>query len=384
MGSTERVDAVLLRRSHVMRNVGIAIALTGLLIGSASRSDARVLWLVGLVTVGGVLAMLGLEGSLRRVAASLEANGVRVGDRFVALGATIRSGWIERGPEGSTVYLERGLHPSVRLEAHDDVEGRALLRALARDPSQSLVRFPSASRAAAIAGAVSGQLFAHGLVGQMHHAGARPLWFAVTSFLFFGPYLLWQYELSIGADGVLMTAPLRRKFIPFADIESAVVEDLGKVVMRTRTHGTVVHRLRPAAAEAAVEQIQTSMASIGPRSEPVRQQLRREGPSVHAWVSRLRALAGRGSYRAVGLVGDALWQVMGDPGASGSERAAAAVVVGSVATPEERVRLREAAARIASPEVRVAIERAAEASGEVDESDGDLAVALAAIDDAAR
>ena len=48
-----------------------------------------------------------------------------------------------------------------------------------------------------------------------------------------------------------------------------------------------------------------------------------------------------------------------DPGATGVERAAAAVVLGSVATPAERARLRDAAARMASPRVRVAIQRAA-------------------------
>ena len=354
-----------------MRNVGIALAVAGFFIGIASQGDARLLWLIGLVTAGGALALLGLEGSLRRVAASLEGDGIRVGDKVVALGETIRSGWIERGPEGSTVYLDRGLRPSVRLEAHDDSEGRALLRALARDPSQALVRFRSPSGAAVLAGAIPAQLFALG------HGDYRALIYVVSSFLVVGPYLLWQYEMSIGSDGVLMSAAVRRRFVPFADIESAVVEDLGKVVMRTRTHGIIVHRLRPAAAEAAVEQIQASMASIGPRSEPVRQQLRREGPNVQVWLRRLRALASRGSYRAVGLVGDALWRVMDDPGATGSERAAAAVIVGAEATPEERARLREAAARIASPQVRVAIQRAADATDE-----GDLAVALAAIDDA--
>jgi hypothetical protein len=371
MGAPERVDAILLRRSHVMRNVGIALAVAGFFIGIASQGDARLLWLVGLVTAGGALALLGIEGSLQRVAASLEGDGIRVGDKMVALGDTIRSGWIERGPEGSTVYLDRGLRPSVRLEAHDDSEGRALLRALARDPSQALVRFRSQSGVAVLAGAIPAQLFALG------HVDYRSLICVMASFLVVGPYLLWQYEMSIGSDGVLMSAAVRRRFVPFADIESAVVEDLGKVVMRTRTHGTIVHRLRPAAAEAAVEQIQASMASIGPRSEPVRQQLRREGPNVQVWLRRLRALASRGSYRAVGLVGDALWRVMDDPGATGSERAAAAVIVGAEATPEERARLREAAARIASPQVRVAIQRAADATDE-----GDLAVALAAIDDA--
>src|SRR5450432_227889 len=374
MGVPERVDAVLLRRSHVMRNVGVGIALAGFAIAVASHGDARLLWFVGLVTVGGALALLGLEGSVCRVSASLDAVGVRAGGEIVAPGDTIRSGWIERGPEGSTLYLDRGLRSAVRLEARDDTEAHALLRALSRDPSQALVRFSSASHAALIGGGVAGQLMAHGLLG---HGRPADLPFVATSLLAAATlFLITRFEMTIGSDGVLLAGPVRSRFVPFCDIESAVVEELGKVVMRTRTHGTIIHRLRPAAAEAAVEQIQSSMASIGVRSEPVRQQLRRDGPNVQAWLARLRALAGRGSYRVAGLVGDALWRVMDDPGATGSERAAAAVVVGAVATPEERARLREAAARIASPQVRVAIQRAADPTDE-----GELAVALAAIDD---
>ena len=357
-----------------MRNVGVGIALAGFAIAVASHGDARLLWFVGLVTVGGALALLGLEGSVCRVSASLDAVGVRAGGEIVAPGDTIRSGWIERGPEGSTVYLDRGLRPAVRLEARDDTEAHALLRALSRDPSQALVRFSSASHAALIGGGVAGQLMAHGLLG---HGRPADLPFVATSLLAAATlFLITRFEMTIGSDGVLLAGPVRSRFVPFCDIESAVVEELGKVVMRTRTHGTIIHRLRPAAAEAAVEQIQSSMASIGVRSEPVRQQLRRDGPNVQAWLARLRALAGRGSYRVAGLVGDALWRVMDDPGATGSERAAAAVVVGAVATPEERARLREAAARIASPQVRVAIQRAADPTDE-----GELAVALAAIDD---
>jgi hypothetical protein len=370
----ERVDAIFLRRSHGMRNVGIAIALAGFLLAFAIQGDMRLVSFIGLVTVGSALALLGLEGTRRRVAASLDAQGVWVDEKLVVGSRTIRSGWIERGPEGSNVYLDRGLRPAARLDAHDDVEARALLRALARDPSQSLVRFSSISPLAVLVGSALGQVFAHGLFGH----GRPPLLSFGASLALVVTFVIWKNEISIGADGVLLSGPVRRRFVSFADIESAVVEDVGKVVMRTRAHGAIVQRLRPAAAVAAVEQIQSSMASIGPHVEPMRQQLRREGPNVNAWLARLRTLAGRGSYRAVGFVGDALWRIMGDPGATGSERAGAAVVVGAVATPEERARLREAAARIASPAVRVAIERAADPSDE-----GELAVALAAIDEVA-
>src|ERR1019366_2172989 len=338
MGVPERVDAVLLRRSHVMRNVGVGIALAGFAIAVASHGDARLIWFVGLVTVGGALALLGLEGSVCRVSASLDAVGVRAGGEIVAPGDTIRSGWIERGPEGSTVYLDRGLRPAVRLEARDDTEAHALLRALSRDPSQALVRFSSASHAALIGGGVAGQLMAHGLLG---HGRPADLPFVATSLLAAATlFLITRFEMTIGSDGVLLAGPVRSRFVPFCDIESAVVEELGKVVMRTRTHGTIIHRLRPAAAEAAVEQIQSSMASIGVRSEPVRQQLRRDRPNVQAWLARPRAPAGRRADRLAPGAGrhparsrpDRRGRARGSPGSNrrhgGRERALSALVPG--------------------------------------------------------
>jgi hypothetical protein len=72
--------------------------------------------------------------------------------------------------------------------------------------------------------------------------------------------------------------------------------------------------------------------------------------------------------------------VVDDPGATGAERAAAAVVLGAAATPAERARLRDAAARMASPRVRVAIERVAAGAGAAgDHGDDELAMAMEAL-----
>jgi hypothetical protein len=360
-----RVDAVLLRRSNMLRGVGIVIGLVAILIGILGYGDTRLLWFIGLGTVGVTLAFLGHETIPRRVAASLGPDGVRVGTRLVATRRRIRSAWFERSHEASVVRLDRGIFPDIELEARDEAEAHRLLRAIERDPSQSVVRFPSLPRAVVGVAAVSGQLTAHVL-----SRGGHLTWLGLLSVLSFAwlmaaLLLLWRDETDIGSDGVLVSRPLRQRFIPFADIESATVEDVGKVVLRTRTHGTIVRRMKEPAARAAVEQIQSSMASLDERdggAESVRLQLRRDGRDgdVRGWLTRLRSLANRGSYRAVGILGEALWRVMDDPGATGSERAAAAVVIGAVATPAERARLREAASRMASPQVRIVIQRAAD------------------------
>lgn len=356
---------MLLRRSNRLRGVGIAIGLVAILIGILGYGDTRLLWFVGLGTVGVALAILGHETIPRRIAASLGADGVRVGRRLVATRRRIRSAWFERSHEASVVRLDRGILPDIELEARDEAEARSLLRALERDPSQSVVRFPSFSRAVLYLAMVSGQFMAHVLF-----RGGRLTWLELVSvlgsaWLMAVLLLFWRDETDIGSDGVLVSRPLRQRFIPFADIESATVEDVGKVVLRTRTHGTIVRRMKEPAARAAVEQIQSSMASLDAGdgiAESVRVQLRRDerDGDVRGWLTRLRSLANRGSYRAVGILGEALWRVMDDPGATGSERAAAAVVIGAVATPAERARLREAASRMASPQVRIAIQRVAD------------------------
>jgi hypothetical protein len=356
---------VLLRRSTRLWAVGMAIGLVAILIGVFGYGDTRVLWFIGLGTVGATLAFLGRETIPRRVAASIGPDGVRVGTRLVATRRRIRSAWFERSHEASVVRLDRGILPDIELEARDEAEAHTLLRALERDPSQSVVRFPSFSRAVIGVAAFSGQLMAHvfSRSGHLTWLGLLSAW--GSGWLMAALLLLWRDETDIGSDGVLVSRPFRRRFIPFADIESATVEDVGKVVLRTRTHGTIVRRMKEPAARAAVEQIQSSMASLdeGDRgSESVRLQLRRDerDGDVRGWLTRLRSLANRGSYRAVGILGEALWRVMDDPGATGSERAAAAVVIGAVATPAERARLREAASRMASPQVRIVIQRVAD------------------------
>jgi hypothetical protein len=360
-----RVDAVMLRRSRVLRNAGIAVAVCGCVASFLVHADMSLVWLIALGTMGFALAVLGSESNAVRTKASLDADGVVVGDRVMVARSTIRSGWIERNYQGTRVHLDRGLLPEVEFEAADDAEARTLLRALGCDPSQTVVKFPSPSRFAAIAGALGGQFSAHALIGHDGAFTASLLVLSLASCLFW--YVLVfafaRQETAVGSDGVLFYDLFRSRFVAFAEVESAVVEAAGKLVVRTRTErtGAIVRRMKASVAEAAAELIQSAIASAPTGSETLRLQLRREG-DVGAWLARLRSLAAEPPYRAVALGGDALWRVVDDPGATGVERAAAAVVLGSVATPAERARLRDAAARMASPRVRVAIQRAAAAS----------------------
>jgi hypothetical protein len=373
---------MLLRRSHVLRDAGIAVAVLAWATSGLLHADARLMWLIGLGGTGVFLALLGLDAGVRQVRASVDGGGVRVGDTVVVARKTIRSGWIERSFEGVRIHLDRGVYPDAELQAWSDEEAVTLLRALACDPSQTVVRFPSIHRSVAMAGsaAMAGQLFARDLIGWGGHPSASQFLLLLASCFLWALliFVFKPHETSVGVDGVLISGLLRSRFVPFAEIESAAVESVGKVVLRTRAGGRVVCRMRGAAADAAVDLIRSAIAPGSGDSEPARRQLRRDGDGdVGAWLARLRSLASHATYRTATFGGDSLWRVVDDPNATEVERAAAAVVLGAAATDDERARLRSAAARMASPPVRVAMQRVADVADPVD--DAELAVAMEAV-----
>jgi hypothetical protein len=372
-----RIEAVILHRSTFLRNLGIAVAATGCATSFLVRGDVRLPWLIGFGTTGLALALVGRDGAATRVHASLDAEGIFVGNRLVASRRTIRSAWIEQTYQGKRVHIDRGPASEIELEAADDADARELLQALGCDPSQAVVKFPSPSRLAALAGAIGGQLCAYLLVGRaVVFTGSLMALSVVTCLTWYLLFFLFGRHLtSVGSDGVLMSGPLRSRFVPFADIESAAVVAPGKLVLRTRAGAEIIRWMTGPAADAAAELIQSAIGADPGGSENLRRQLRREGENdIGAWLARLRALASHEPYRAAVLAGDSLWRVVDDPNASGVERAAAAVVLGAAATDDERARLRRAAARMASPPVRVAILRVADPV-----NDEELAVAMEAV-----
>jgi hypothetical protein len=372
-----RIEVVILRRSPFLRDLGLAVGAIGCATSFLVRGDVRLPWLIGFGTTGLALALVGRDGTAMRIPAQLDAEGIFVGSRRVAPRKTIRSAWIEGTYQGKRVHVDRGVSSEVELEATDDADAKRLLQALGCDPSQTVVRFPSPSRLAALAGAIGGQLCAYLLVGRdVVFTGSLMALSVVTCVLWYLLFFLFGCHVtSVGSDGVLVSGLLRRRFLPFADLESAAVVASGKLVLRTRAGGEIVRWMKGPAAEAAAELIQSAIASDAGDSEAVRRQLRREGESdVAAWLTRLRALASHEPYRATVFAGDSLWRVVDDPNATGVERAAAAVVLGAAGTHDERARLRKAAARMASPPVRVAILRVADPV-----NDDELALALEAV-----
>jgi hypothetical protein len=380
MGAPGEVETTLLRPSYPVRNFGVAIGVVGFALAIAQSGDRRFALVLGFGILASTLVMLGAKGMVRRVQAHVASNGIRVGDKIIAARTTIRGAWIEPTSDVPLVHIDRGPRPDLELEVPDEASARALCEVLFGGSTYGMPRFTAGARWTPFFMIGWGQLVAFALL----HNGlsSRTLVQLLGLGLVVAAQLYLRPRISIGTDGVLISGPPAR-FVAFTDIESVVTRrerwpPLGMLVITLRDRPAIVLGMKHAEAEAATARIQEAIDASHNSAEPARLQLRRGGPDVREWLARLRALGRRREpYRAVGATADYLWRLLDDPGAGESERAAAAVMLGSGASDEERARLRDVAARVASPHVRVAMERVASGAEE-----DDLVAAMAALDDA--
>jgi len=379
MEASGEVEATLLHRSYLVRDLGVLVGLAGVALAFSHVDNRRFGEILALGIVGSTLFLLGARGVLHRSRAVVGPGGVRVGDKVIAARQTILGAWIEETSDVPIVHLCRGLRPYVHLEAADEAAARALCRALFSRSTYGLLRLDGVAGAAAVVGVFfAAQVFAFAVLRHPRSGLAESVLEAALIVLPASVALL-RSKISIGTDGVLVSVRLRRRrFVAFRDIESVVVGASGSLTLTPRHGRAIAIGLRRVEAHVAAERIQAAVDACDAGGEPVGAQLRRDGPDVRAWLARLRTLAQhRDPYRAAGVTPDALWRLMDDPGAGESERAAAAVILAAGASGEDRSRLRGVAARVASPRVRVAIERVAEGAEE-----DDLAAAMAAVEDA--
>ncbi|MGO9834589.1 MAG: hypothetical protein ACLP1X_10260 [Polyangiaceae bacterium] len=364
-----------------MRNIGVAIGVVGFALAIAHSGDRRFALVLGFGILASMLVILGAKGMVRRVQAHVASSGIRVGEKTIAARTTIRGAWIEPTSDVPLVHIDRGPRPDLELEVPDEASARALCEVLFGGSTYGMPRFTAGARWAPFFMIGWGQFVAYAL---LHNNGlsARTLVQLLGLSLAVAGALYLRPRISIGTDGVLISGPPAR-FVAFTDIESVVTQKerwppSGMLAITLRDRRAIVLRMKRAEAEAAAERIQEAIDASDHTAEPARLQLRRGGPDVREWLARLRALARRREpYRAVGATADFLWRLLDDPSAGESERAAAAVMLGSEASGEERARLRDVAARVASPRVRVAMEKVASGA-----EDDDLAAAMAAVEDA--
>ncbi len=188
-----------------------------------------------------------------------------------------------------------------------------------------------------------------------------PLWATavVAAALGAAGVLRTYYRVHVGSDGVrLSRAFARGRFIEYREMSLARREGT-KVVLRARNGTKLVMNARTAAiAHAFVEDVNDRIAVVRrPAGVRAPMMLRREGRSVAAWLGAVRPPASdAASYRELALPKETFWEVLEDPTATPTERAAAAFALRKRLDAEGRTRLVRVAEDCAEPKLRVALE----------------------------
>jgi hypothetical protein len=311
---------------------------------------------------------------------------------------------------GTFVCIRRhGLRGDVHVRVANLDEGRAVLRALGLDATQSATELTIAGTSAAhvmrrlatflamiplsVALAVAALV-----LGKSAHAGFGPS-FAIALALGVSIYALGfaqmaaRAHVTVGADGVLVRWLWQRRFFRIADIASAEV--VGPRGAAPSTHSSIFVRLKLRSGEVldlCVALRKRGVVSEGAHdwarmrgemiAERIREAIEAHGPggdapwsasalsrgerSVPDWLAWLRDVRARvATFReGIELARDELWRVVEDPTASAEHRAAAAVALAPDLDDDGKSKLRIAARAAAAPKLRVALEAAADADDE--------------------
>lgn len=397
--------AVIRRNRFLVPGSLVMAALAPVVFGVSSI--AHLPWLLMLIPLplaggfaGGAFALLenpwtsDVEGEIEA-----REEGVFEGGRLLVAKEDIRAGFVVPDPpRGPRVRLQRRLKPPVEIRVQDEIEGRALLRALGFDASQRSARFSTPSRALTDQGLsiFLGVSFAglYILLGSFGHTllghGAPlqlPILIAYLAFMF-----LTRTSLTVGADGILRSWLGKKEFWSYGDI-AGVKRFLDQSMWRKHKWQGVELQLRSGESvripitsknglqygqiDLVIERIREAMESHR-QGEPAADTalLARKARSMADWIQSLRAI-GSGAHvdhRTAPVASERLFRIVEDPSLTPSTRAGAAVALGASLDEHGKVRLKGAAGAIAAPKLRVAIEAAA---------DGDetaLTEALAAIE----
>ncbi len=191
-------------------------------------------------------------------------------------------------------------------------------------------------------------------------------------------------RLVIGADGVEIQGPLRRRFFPRKQI-FGVEKIRGQVSLLLGGGDDVTEVKLPAETaergDALLAQIREALDGEAEESDPAAPLLARGADSIAAWRARLRKLvAPAEGYRARTVPVEALLRTAGDAEAPAELRVGAALAIAQSGDEDARRRLRIAADGVANEPVRRALEAAAEADAE----DEAIAEACARVESSGR
>jgi hypothetical protein len=305
---------------------------------------------------------------------SASTEGLRLGGKTVVERSRIAAAFL-LSSEDSVVRIvrPRALSLDVRLESEE--KARALLTALGVGVGQSIATFSAwygeRRRSLAILAAAIGA-GALGASSALLHGGAiaiaaRLVLAAAVALTF---YLRSFARLDVGSDGVLLRRLGDQRFLSYASLASASVDERDAIVLALRSGCDIRLSMgtspeKAPLRDALVQRIEEARVALACHAgaDGAEALLAPGGRTLSLWMREVRALAGALDYREIRLDEDRLWRVLDDATAPPATRAGAALAISVIDQPA-RLRLRIAAEACAEPRLRVALTRVADGGSE--------------------
>lgn len=314
-----------------------------------------------------------------------DLEGVRLHGQLVVRRDELKQGFvIPREGRFFVRLVKKGLAPSVQLDVKDVAEGRAILRSLGLDASQTVAEISGLSQVFTWSSLKQMLLFMSpvlltfvGVFGGILAAGpkgaASGVIGMIASMALLMAFVAARTKIQVGADGILTRWLGKERYFPFSQIElvnpyegrqlnktylgvelllrsGEIVRLLvGQKRWAEEEAGLLVERIREAV-DAYTSGMAGDDASI----------LGRNGRAPKDWVTSLRALGAgaNADMRTSPIPLERLWRIVEDASASAVARASAAIALAPQVPPAERRRIHVAAESTASPKLRVALEAA--------------------------
>jgi hypothetical protein len=324
------------------------------------------------------------------VAVRADAQGVQVGDTYVARGQ-LRAAYVLPGTP-PRVRLQRRLALPVDLQMGSTEQARALLRALGLDVSQTVSTFRAQSRAVAkrryMVGMMGGffglyAAFVSGFLRGSHHPGggaALGILF-VLGLVALVTVVVMPTWVDVGADGIALRWFGRKRFYGYGEILDVAAFSRGSG--RSRQIGVDVTLRSGEVIPVPIGTPNWSEDDVAMLEERIREGreswkageasadaalLRRGERPLGEWIGTLRAIGAgaNADMRTAPLPRERLFRILESPSAGSTDRAAAAIALGQELDEESRARLRSAAEACAAPKLRIALEAAAKGDDEAE------------------
>lgn len=324
-------------------------------------------------------AMRALEGRITEVGSREQSETVRLrspeGVLALAPGA-LEGALLVAGKESVVELVLRG--GDVLLAApEDDATSNALLAALGFGPGRRRTLVHLGGGGAPLGAGCSG-LFMGILVTVLTTCGVAGLASSGGVMDAIGPYVigatfivasvlagraLTPGTVLVGADGLFIDKPFRRRFIPAGDV-LRVFRRRGALRLSFRRGGEIAElelmNDTEARTSAVRVRLEEALASAAPPCEAPEEELARRGRPLAEWRQALSRLGGALGYRGRSLPSETLLALAEDHGQSPEQRIGAALVLGQGDDAEAKARIRLAADSLANERLRRALLAASE------------------------